>query len=446
MLLPTSELDTHQKALTINLNNALYGTFAEIGAGQEIARWFFRVGGAAGTVAKSMSAYDMTVSDAIYGKSQRYVSRDRVLAMLQHEYGLLLERLAGERGKETTFFAFANTVSARNYRGTNECHGWMGLRFQTEPGGPPNDILLHVNMLDRENVDQQEALGVVGVNFIYGAFYDRENIDSFLSNLLDDLPVQRIEIDILEFTGPAFESVNNRKVALRLLELELSNAAIFAEDKNAAVLPSELVYKRPILMERGAYRALHQLNSQMVQSARTQLAEQASESKYDPVCLLELSVHDDRSTGPGQNDSHDELLSLVDQLSELGNRVMVSRFREFYPLTTYLRRYTAEPIGFVMGITTLARIMNERDYEGLSGRMLEGLGKLFSYGVNLFVYPMKRDSFRQVMDEVGLTSDSWVADDAQQVDIETLSPPPPLGTLFTFLKQSGLIKGLRSGK
>jgi len=211
---PVSEqkelLTTNRKALTVNLDQPKYGTFAEIGAGQEVARWFFQAGGAAGTVAKTISAYDMTFSDAIYGKAPRYVSRERLSLMLDHEYALLNERLAATRGASTDFFVFADTVSAMSYKGNNECHGWMGVRFQTEPNGEPSDIILHVRMWDKENILQQQALGIVGVNLIYGAFYLRDSVDNFIVSLVDNVGTARIEVDMLKFSGPAFHQVDNR--------------------------------------------------------------------------------------------------------------------------------------------------------------------------------------------------------------------------------------------
>ena len=194
---PAENIGTHQKALKVNLDPTKYGTFAEIGAGQEVARWFFRVGGAAGTIAKSMSAYDMTISDAIYGQSDRYVSRQRLHKMLDHEFGLMLERLQAKRGADTRFFVFADTVAAKSFKGTGECHGWMGIRFQNQPGAEPSQIIIHVRMLDRENLQQQEALGIIGVNLVYGAFYLSNDPKAFIGSLLDDLTHERVEVDPL---------------------------------------------------------------------------------------------------------------------------------------------------------------------------------------------------------------------------------------------------------
>src|SRR5882672_8109047 len=235
---PGSRLDTRQKALRINLDERRYGTFAEIGAGQEVVRWFFRVGGAAGTIAKSMSAYDMAVSDAIYGQCDRYVCRPRLESMLHHEHQLNLSRLRESRGDTTAFFAFADTVSARNFKGTNECHGWMGVRFQAHPRDQDSQIILHVRMLDTENALQQEALGIVGVNLLYGAFFLHHEPDKLVESLLDKLTTGRIEIDLIDFKGIEFRYVDNRLMSLKLVQLGLSGAAMFGPDR-VVLQPSE---------------------------------------------------------------------------------------------------------------------------------------------------------------------------------------------------------------
>ena len=228
--LMTHPTTPREKALRVNLDSSHYGTFAEIGAGQEVVRWFFRAGGAAGTISKSISAYDMKVSDAIYGRCARYVCRERLQAMLDHEQQLNLERLVGERGSTTGFFAFADTVSARNYKGTNECHGWMGICFQARPMEENSQIIIHVRMKDIENPLQAEALGIIGVNLIYGACFLHEEPETLLKSLLDSLSIERIEIDLIEFSGAAFKGVDNRVMSLRLVQLGLTGAAMFAAD------------------------------------------------------------------------------------------------------------------------------------------------------------------------------------------------------------------------
>src|SRR5271169_1049326 len=260
-------LSTHQKALKINLDPVFYGTFAEIGAGQEVARWFFKVGAAAGTISKSMSAYDMAVSDAIYGRCKRYVSRERLQYMLDLEHRLNLERLRLSRGDSTAFFAFADTVSALNYEGTNECHGWMGVKYQTHPRDEDSQIIIHVRMLDRENSLQQEVLGIVGVNLLYGAFFLHHKPDLMLESLLDNLTTERIEIDMIEFSGIEFRHVDNRVMSLKLVQLGLSGAAMFGPS-GEVLQPSEVLRKKPVLVERGSFRPVTKVNIDMIKSAR----------------------------------------------------------------------------------------------------------------------------------------------------------------------------------
>src|ERR1700749_3176490 len=255
--------DTHQKALQINLDPRWYGTIAEIGAGQEVARWFFRVGGAAGTVAKSMSAYDMTVSDAIYGKADRYVCRPRLEAMLDHEHQLNRERLDETRGASTAFFAFADTVSARNYAGTNECHGWMGVKFQSRPRDQDSQIIIHVRMLDGTNALQQEALGIVGVNLLHGAFFLYAEPEVLIESLLDGLTTQRIAIDMIEFSGIEFRQVDNRLMSMKLVQLGLSGAAMF-DSRGTVLQPSEALYKKNVLVARGSFRPVCRVNIDMM--------------------------------------------------------------------------------------------------------------------------------------------------------------------------------------
>lgn len=238
--------DTHQKALQINLDPSKYGTFVEIGAGQEVGRWFFRVGGASGTIAKTMSAYDMTVSDAIYGPCERYVSRQRLTSMLEREFDLLIERLGQKRGANTKFFAFADTVAARSYssRKDMEAHGWLGVRFQTEPQGEPSQIIIHARLLDPENVQEQEALGIIGVNLVHGALYLHNDPAALLDALLDNLTAERVEVDMVKLTGPAFAGVDNRVMALQLVQRGLTKAAMFLAS-GEVVQPTDVLYKNP---------------------------------------------------------------------------------------------------------------------------------------------------------------------------------------------------------
>ena len=329
-------LTSDRKALTINLDEAKYGTFAEIGAGQEVAREFFQAGGASGTIAKSISAYDMVFSDAIYGKAPRYVSRERLRLMLDHEYALLIERLAQTRGQKTTFFVFADTVATSNYKGTNEAHGWMGIRFQCDPKGEPSEIVLHVRMWDREAVLQQQALGIVGVNVIYGAFYYRNDPQKLIESLIDNLAKDRIEIDMLQLSGPAFASVDNRLMSLYLVQYGLTNAVMFG--KNGEVLqPSEILHKKAILVERGSFRPVTHVNVDMLNCATAQFVQEPLVKGKDLVVLMEITMNN--LLAAGALDAQD-FLSRVDLLADIGFTVLISNYSEYYRLTSYFRRYT----------------------------------------------------------------------------------------------------------
>jgi hypothetical protein len=382
-------LTTNRKALTINLDEAKYGTFAEIGAGQEVARHFFQVGGAAGTVAKSISAYDMKFSDAIYGKAARYVSRERLELMLEHEYRLLLERLQEVRGERSAFFVFADTVAARNYKGTNECHGWMGIRFQAAPHTAPSDIILHVRMWDKENLLQQQALGISGVNLIYGALYYLNDQDQFIRSLADNLGLERIEVDMINFAGPLFAQVDNRVMSLKLVEYGLTNAVMFSP-QGAVLQPSEVLYKKAILVERGSFRPVTLVNEDMLQCALAQFLQEPALEGLDVVVLMELTMHNLLASG---NLDHADFLARVDTLAAAGTNVLISNYLEFYRLTSYFRRYTKQMIGVAMGINNLLEVFNERYYENLAGGILESFGRLFRNATKLYIYPMRKGAF-----------------------------------------------------
>jgi len=382
-------LTTNRKALTINLDEPKYGTFAEIGAGQEVARVFFQAGGASGTIAKTISAYDMTFSDAIYGKAPRYVSHERLGLMLDHEYKLLVERLAAQRGERTTFFVFADTVSARNFKGTNEAHGWMGVRFQTEPGGQTSEVVLHVRMWDKENVLQQQALGIIGVNLMYGAFYYHADPRKLVESLIDNLSADRIEVDMLKLNGPAFQNVDNRLMSLMLVEFGLTNAVMFGPGGDV-LQPSEVLYHKPILVERGSFRPVTHVNVDMLNCATAQFVQEPLVKGKQVVVLMEITMHN--LLAAGELDAKD-FLARVDLLGDIGFNVLISNYSEYYRLTSYFRRYTKEMIGVTMGINNLIEIFNEKYYENLEGGILESFGRLFRNSVKLYIYPMRQDGF-----------------------------------------------------
>src|SRR5213596_3746131 len=380
---PQMEIGTDEKALRINLDPAKYGTFAEIGAGQEVARRFFRIGGAAGTVAKTMSAYDMTFSDAIYGPAHRYVSRVRLQTMLDHEYNLLIERLDAKFGAEKTFFVFADTVAARSFKQRSESHGWLGMRFQSEPRGQPSQIIIHVRLLDQTNVKQQEALGVIGVNLLHATFYYRQP-EKLISSLHENLPSGRIEVDLIKFSGPIFQSVDNRLMSLQLVSQGLTNAVMFKAD-DETVQPAEIFYKKAILVERGNFRPVTYATNDMLDGARRVFLKHCDCSEDEVVVLMEMTL--ENLLTDGQVD-HADFLARIDILRALGRNVLISKFGEYYRLAGYLFRYTNRAIGLVLGVPSLIEIFNEKYYTNLEGGILEALGRMFKGGLKLYVYPM----------------------------------------------------------
>jgi hypothetical protein len=379
------KLSTGQKALQINLDATKYGTFAEIGAGQEVARWFFRVGAAAGTIAKSISAYDMVVSDAIYGPTDRYVSRRRLAAMLDHEYQLLVERLDQKRGSTTKFFAFANTVTARSFKQRDESHGWMGIRFQTEPQIEPCDIWIHLRMLDRENIQQQESLGIMGVNIIYSALYLHQDPATLIGSLMDGLTSERVEVDMIRFAGQAFAKLDNRLMALELVQQGLANSAMFTAS-GEVVQAAEVLFDKPILVERGSFRPVTKVTIDMLRCAEAQFCREANVKGEDIVVLTEMTMKN--LLTEGKIDPRD-FLDRADLLGALGKNVLISNYGEFYRLAAYLFRYTGKMIGIVMGVPTLRELFDERYYVDLEGGILESFGRLFKNALKLYVYPFQ---------------------------------------------------------
>src|SRR5207302_27575 len=377
------DIGTDKKALQINLDAKKYGTFAEIGAGQEVARRFFHVGGAAGTIAKTMSAYDMTFSDAIYGPTDRYVSRVRLQTMLDHEYNLLLERLNAKLGGGRTFFVFADTVAARSFKQHNESHGWLGVRFQSQKHGEPSQIIIHVRMLDETNVDQQEALGVIGVNLLYGAFYYHEP-EKLISSLQENLAWGKIEVDMIKFSGSAFCNIDNRLMSLQLVSQGLTNAVMFTAD-GETVQPAEVFHKKAILVERGSFRPVTYATNDMLDGARRVFLAQSGCSEQDLIVIMEMTL--ENLLAEGQL-NHADFLARVDILGALGRTVLISKFGEYYRLAGYLSRYTDRMVGWVLGLPSLMEIFDEKYYLNLEGGILEALGRMFKGGLKLYVYPM----------------------------------------------------------
>ena len=411
------DVGTNKKAFQINLDQKKYGTFAEIGAGQEVARRFFHVGGAAGTIAKTMSAYDMTFSDAIYGTSDRYVSRARLQKMLDHEFDLLVERLDAKFGSDRTFFVFADTVAARSFKQHNESHGWLGVRFQTETRGEPSEIIIHVRMLDETNVEQQEALGVVGVNLLYGAFYYHQP-EKLIASLQENLADHRIQVDMIKFSGPAYADVDNRLMSLQLVSQGLTNAVMFRAD-GEAVQAAEVFYKKAILVERGSFRPVTYATNDMLDGAKGVFLKQCDYSEEDLVVLMEMTL--ENLLAEGQL-NHADFLARVDILGSLGRTVLISKFGEYYRLAAYLARYTNRMIGIVMGVPSLMEIFDEKYYLNLEGGILEALGRMFKSGLKLYVYPMIDDTSGEL------------------VTAHTMEVAPNLKSLFQYLIDNAFIE------
>ena len=380
-------VDTHSKALKINLDPRWYGTFAEIGAGQEVVRWFFRVGGAAGTVAKSVSAYDMKVSNAIYGHADRYVSRGRLQAMLDREFELDVERLGEDRGESTSFFAFADTVVARSYGGTHECHGWMGIKFQSRFNDEPSQIVIHVRMLDDEASAQQEALGITGVNLCYGAFFLSHVAEELVESLLDNLTTRRIEIDMLEFSGIEFRNVDNRIMALKLVQVGLSGAAMFGPNR-AVLQPSDVLHNKAVLVERGSFRPVTYVNLDMFQSALVKFKQEPAVAGKPVLGLMELTMRN-LLAGGTQVDRRD-FLSRAEVLGACGITVLISDYFEYYRLAAYLSWRTRERIAIVLGVPSLYDLFDEKYYTKLPGGILENFGRLLKNDLKIYVYPLQR--------------------------------------------------------
>jgi hypothetical protein len=388
------DIGTKQKALAINLDPEIYGAFAEIGAGQDVAANFFKAGASSGTIAKTMSAYDMTFSDAIYGVQQvrRYVSENRLISMLDHEYGLLIERLAAQRGATTTFFAFSDTVSALNYHKTNDGHGWMGVRFQLEPNGQFNDVVLHVKLLDNDNNLQQQAVGILGVNLIFACFYYHETPSVFLLSLMDNLAKDRIQIDMIRFEGPDFSKVDNRLMSLHLVKYGFSDAAVFGPDgKN--LQPSEVLYKKHIVVIRGRFRPLINVHLDMLNTGVQQFLQETDVDATNVVVIAELTLQSLKERNADETAEIDEkdFLDRVDILCSLGQTVLISNFHEYYKLVAYLSKITKLKMGVVLGYPNLEYIFSEEHYKDLPGGILESFATLFSRKVKLFIYPTLHD-------------------------------------------------------
>ena len=410
---------TKQKALKINLNDNIYGTFAEIGAGQETVRQFFRAGGASSTIAKSISAYDKDFSDAIYGieDDKRYVTENRLRKMLDWETSLIEERLTRDKHPEKLFFSYANTVATIDFAKKFKGHGWVGLRFQIEPNGDYNEIILHIRFKENDARLQQETLGVLGTNLIYSAFYKYNQPKKILKYLYDNLNKDQLEIDTINFSGPVFKEVDNRLISLQLVKGGMTDAVMFSpEGKN--VLPAKILYKKNILALRGSFRPVTKVNVEMYLNSIKLFLKQKNVELEKTQVVFEITLSNLKSDG--EIDEQD-FLDRAKLLCSLGQTVLISDFKEYYKLVEYFSLYTKKKIGITMGINNLIEIFNPKYYTKLSGGILEAFGKLFFKNVKVFAYPM--------LDENG-----------QIVNSDNLKVHPRMKELYKFFKYNGKVE------
>lgn len=391
------------KALTINLDKSTYGSFAEIGAGQEVARNFFQVGKASQTVAKTMSAYDMTVSDSIYGREEsgRYVCQSRLLKMLDHEYKLNIERLQKKRGTSTKFFAFASTVAGRTDSNSNG-HGWMGVRFQTYPEGPYNDAVIHVNMFDERRLHQQQAIGIVGVNLIYSIFHSLHKPEDIVPTLVDYLEKGRIEIDMIRITGPDTKHINNRLLSIDLIKHGLTKAVIFSPD-GAVQQPSDELFRRPVFVQRGTFRPITNTNIEIQKHGLEKfVAETEVAGQKDPIVCMELTMQNLQSSG--DFDSAD-FLQRIECINAMGHEVLISDCSRYFELKKFLRKHTDQMIGMVIGAGGLDKLFDPSYYEDLPGGILQAMGQLFDKKTRFYVYPYADD-------DLNITAATYLANES----------------------------------
>jgi hypothetical protein len=387
-------LSATQKALKINLDSNIYGTMVEIGAGQEVARQFFRAGSASGTIAKTMSAYDRDFSDAIYGKEEhgRYVCRSRLINMLKHEYSLIEERLNKESFPDRKYFTFADTVSTINYKKTNQGHGWIGVRFQKESNSKPNDIILHVNLHDQDAKIQQETIGVLGTNLLHSCFYQSDPKE-ILKELYDNLSRSNIDIDMVNFYGPDFKDIDNRLLSLTLVKEEMTDGVIFTPD-GLNHQPYDILYKKNILALRGSFRPVTKVNIDMLENSLERFYSDKKVEKDNTQVLFEITLSNLKADG---NVDEQDFLDRVDILCSLGYTVMISNFRKYYKVIEYLSQFTSKRMGLIIGVDNLIEMFEEKYYRNLNGGIMEAFGIIYTRDIKIYLYPYKPNSESELL-------------------------------------------------
>lgn len=413
-----------QKALRINLNEHIYGTFAEIGAGQETVRQFFRAGGASKTIAKSMSAYDKDFSDSIYGieDDKRYVTESRLRKMLAHEINLIEKRITRDKHPDKIFFSYANTVTTIDFAKKFKGHGWVGIKYQVEPDQEYSDIIIHFRFKENDARLQQETLGVLGTNLIYGAFYKYNEPKKLLRYLYDHLDKDQLEIDTINFSGPLFENVDNRLMSLQLVKNGMTDAVMFAPDGNN-VLPARALYKKNILALRGSFRPVTKVNMDMYEKSYKMFLNENRVDEDKTQVVFEITLSNLRADG-GEIDEQD-FIDRADLLCSLGQTVLISNFQEYYKLVEYFSLYTKARLGLAMGVNNLVDIFDEKYYRHLSGGILEAFGKLFFKDLKVYLYPMINQ------------------DTGELTTSENLKVHPRMKELYKFFKYNGKVTDIK---
>lgn len=407
------------KALRINLNENIYGSFAEIGAGQETVRHFFRAGGASGTIAKAMSAYDKDFSDAVYGieDDRRYVTEARLKKMLTHETDLLENRISREKHPNKLYFTYANTVATIDFAKKYKGHGWMGIKYQVEPQGEFNEILLHIRFHENDARLQQLTLGIMGVNLIYGAYYKYDSPKKLLRYLYDHVDRDQIEIDTINFSGPQFEKVDNRLMSLQLVKNGFTDAVMFGPDGNN-ILAAKILYKKNILALRGSFRPVTKINMDMYEKSLQLFLNERRVKEENTEVVFEITLSNLRAEG---EIDEEDFMARARLLCSLGQTVMISNFQEYYRLVEYFGRYTKERMALAMGVNNLVDIFDESYYRHLSGGILEAFGKLFFKDLKVYLYPMEDPETEEF-----ITS-------------ENLKVHPRMKELYKFFKYNGRV-------
>ncbi|MEY3085114.1 MAG: hypothetical protein RL037_1294 [Bacteroidota bacterium] len=416
-----SRFTTEEKALKINLTKDIYGCFAEIGAGQEVAANFFKAGGSSGTIAFTQSAYDMKVSDSLYGETLRYVCEERLETMLDTEYKNIAKTLPGKH-TEARFFAFCNTVESLNYHKTNQGQGWVGIRFQLHLNGPVNDIILHINMHDNSHKGQQEAIGILGVNLIYSAFFHTEDLNEFLDVLVQRIPRERLEIDMLRVSGPDFENVDNRIIALNLVKRGITDATMFDLAKQV-LQPATALYKKNILLMRGRFRPVTKVHIDMIEKGRKAFLKEKRVKDERLEVIFELTLKDLTADG---KISDKDFIDRAELLSSLGYTVMISNYLKHYKMVEYLAPIAkGNLIGVILGVYNLHTIFDERYYDNLPGGLLEAFGRGFGHNVKLYVYPAVN------------------VEDGTQYDLDNIVLPENLYGLLQYMKDNDKMASIK---